>query len=592
MSKFVLILKFFFVELKLIKKKSIDIFDTVRSISFIKFFKHIIYKNQISIFRDNNISQYLELNTSIWKFKKKGKNKYILIDLTLSTHPIHAIIQCILGNNFRKLTGYDCKAIINENDILTRFIAKSFSINKFEILINGNIFKRFFYYYKSLNLIKSEKCLKKLVELKSEKIEIGKSAYEFAVRNYIKELPSENNIHLFYLALSKSLHVLNQSQKIFNSKNIAFFLMAEIQFIPNRIFFQKCLLNKIPIYASYGAKKEDQISICCFDSLKSFNQHRMKFSKKLLNFLIKNFSIDLKNYIRNFIKEDTKINKIGFGEKIYSDKLPKRKLLKFNDYSDFCKKFNFNNKSKTVLILPNVFVDNLLTHEWGIFQNPIEWFLETLKMIKKINNVNWLIKPHPSEKIYNSNITARRLFSMVVDKEKNIKFLDQRYNIDNISEYVSSVISFGGSAGYEYTKLGIPVITAGDTRYSNFGLTQSPRNLKEYKLILSNLDKSHKVNTKKKFKAGLYWLLIKDLTRLQNKMIPIALTRSNFYDDTFWKIAFKNLKKNKKSKINNEFYKNLAIMYKYKNRHSIKLNKLLKFKKRISFNLNDSNSNR
>ena len=133
MSKFVLILKFFFVELKLIKKKSIDIFDTVRSISFIKFFKHIIYKNQISIFRDNNISQYLELNTSIWKFKKKGKNKYILIDLTLSTHPIHAIIQCILGNNFRKLTGYDCKAIINENDILTRFIAKSFSINKMDV---------------------------------------------------------------------------------------------------------------------------------------------------------------------------------------------------------------------------------------------------------------------------------------------------------------------------------------------------------------------------------------------------------------------------------------------------------------------------
>lgn len=266
--------------------------------------------------------------------------------------------------------------------------------------------------------------------------------------------------------------------------------------------------------------------------------------------------------------------------------------MRFNSYNDFCNKFKFNSKSKTILILPNVFVDNLLTHDWGIFQNPIEWFLETLKMIKKIKNVNWLIKPHPSEKIYNSNITARKLFSMIIDNENNIKFLDQRYNIDRISDHISSVISFGGSAGYEYTKQGIPVVTAGDTRYSNFGLTQSPINLKEYKFTLNNLNKAHKVNSKKRFKAGLYWLLIKDLTRLQNTMIPIALTRSNFYDNTFWKIALKTLKKNKKSKINTEFYKNLAIMYKYKNRHSLKSNKLLKFKKNISFNLNDSNSNR
>tara|TARA_B100000989_G_scaffold285589_1_gene253443 strand:- start:23560 stop:25338 length:1779 start_codon:yes stop_codon:yes gene_type:complete len=592
MSKFVLILKFFFVELKLIKKRSIDVINTIISISFLKYLKHIIYKNQSSVFKDKDLNKYLELNNSIWKFKKNKNVKYILVDLTLSTHPMHAIIQCILGNNFRKLTGYDCKAIINENDILTKFIARSFSINNFEILRNGNIFKRFYYYYKSLNLINNEKCLKKLVGFKSEKIEIGKSAYEFAVRNYIKELPSKDNIHLFYLALSKSLSVLHQSRRIFNSRNIAFLLMAEIQFIPNRIFFQKSLLNKIPIYVSYGAKKEDQISICCFDSLKSFNQHRMKFSKKLLNFLIKNFSADLKNYISNFIKEDTKINKIGFGEKIYSNKLPKKRLLKFNNYKDFCNKFKFSNKSKTVMILPNVFVDNLLTHDWALFQNPIEWFLETLKIIKKIKNVNWLIKPHPSEKIYNSNITARKLFSMIIDKENNIKFLDQKYNIDRISDYVSSVISFGGSAGYEYTKLGIPVVTAGDTRYSNFGLTQSPRNLKEYKFTLNNLNKIQKVSSEKKFKAGLYWLLIKDLTRLQNTMIPIALTRSNFYDDTFWKIALKTLKKNKKSKINTEFYKNLATMYKYKNRHSLKLNKLLKFKKRISFNFNDTNSNR
>ena len=97
-------------------------------------------------------------------------------------------------------------------------------------------------------------------------------------------------------------------------------------------------------------------------------------------------------------------------------------------------------------------------------------------------------------------------------KKNKIKFINENYNIDNLSQYISTVISFGGSAGYEYTRLGIPVITAGDTRYSNFKLTKSPKNLEEYEKILNNLNKQKKVNREIRFKAGLYWLLIKKLT--------------------------------------------------------------------------------
>ena len=78
-------------------------------------------------------------------------------------------------------------------------------------------------------------------------------------------------------------------------------------------------------------------------------------------------------------------------------------------------------------------------------------------------------------------------------KKMQINLLMKTMNIDNLSQYISTVISFGGSAGYEYTRLGIPVITAGDTRYSNFKLTKSPKNLEEYEKILNNLNKQKKV---------------------------------------------------------------------------------------------------
>ena len=40
--------------------------------------------------------------------------------------------------------------------------------------------------------------------------------------------------------------------------------------------------------------------------------------------------------------------------------------------------------------------------KWGLYNTPYDWFVETLKIIKNINSINWIIKPHPSE-----NITIR-----------------------------------------------------------------------------------------------------------------------------------------------------------------------------------------
>ena len=588
MNKIVLISIFFLIEFKSIKTKIISWFSLIKNISIINLFFKLIKKEHVCIFKNKKLNEYLILNKSYWKFEKSNKKKFILLDLTLTSHPIHTIIQCILGNNFRKMTGYKCKAIIKEYDIFTKFIAKSFSINEFEILKNESFFKRLSYFIKSINIIQPSKCLKNLIFIKKDEIEIGKAAYEFTLRNYTKDLPSKNNLHLFYYALSKSLQVLEQSKKIFSSDKIAILLMAEIQFIPNRIFFQKALLKKISIYSFYGARKENQISLCCFNDEKSFNQHRMKFSKKLLNFFLKQNNFYIEKMIKKFIKLDTYKNQIGFGEKIYLEKLPKKNYLNFKNYEKFCEKFEFDKKLKTVIILPNVFIDNLLTHEWAIFDNPIEWYSKTLKIITKIKNVNWLIKPHPSEKIYNTNITAKKLFlKNISSNQKNIKFIDELDNINNLTNFISSAVSFGGSAGYEYTRLGIQVITAGDTRYSNFNLTKSPKDLREYKLILNNLNKSHRISKKRIFRAGLYWLLIKSLTRLQNHLIPITLTRSESFKENFWDLCLKNLKSERNLKINQDFYKNLLIMYKYKNRHSVDFNKIFRINKKISLKLND-----
>ena len=60
----------------------------------------------------------------------------------------------------------------------------------------------------------------------------------------------------------------------------------------------------------------------------------MKFSYKLLNFLIKNFKNDLIK-LDKFLKAETKSYQVGFGEKFIIN-LPK-KLLKFKIMMNFVK---------------------------------------------------------------------------------------------------------------------------------------------------------------------------------------------------------------------------------------------------------------
>ena len=582
-----LILKFFIVEVKLVKKRFNFLINFVKEISIIKFIFYYFFNKSILPFRDINLNNYLKCNYLIWKKSKKKKNKKILVDLTLSSHPLYAMAQCIVACNLRYITGYDCKAIVNKYDFLTNQIAKSFLIDDFFFIQNSIFFKRFYYYLKSILILDQKNILKNLLKLQKDKIEIGKSAYEFLIRNYVKNFPSKKDNYLLYIALSKSLESYDFSKIIFSDKNIKYFIISELQFIPYRIFFQNSLLKKIKVFSPFVFSNSNKVSISAFDKFSHKNSHRMKFSKKLLNLISKNYKNQIQNKIEKFIKKENKEYQLGFGEKHLKDMM-KKKTVSFKSKVDFCNKLKIDKNKKNILILPNVFVDNLLTHDWGIYDTPIDWFQSTLQHIKNIDKVNWIIKPHPSEKVYNTNITTKKIFNNIISNSKNIKLLDENKNIKNLKNYISAVISFGGSAGYEYTKYGIPVVTVADSRYSNFNLTETPKNEKQYLKLLSNIHKLKKISEDKKFRASFYWYLIKELSKVELENLPIFDSKRHTSEKKkFWKIAFNKNKRFKKYSSNSVFTKNFYFQYKNKNRHLINSQLLSNSKKSLDLKIND-----
>ena len=102
--------------------------------------------------------------------------------------------------------------------------------------------------------------------------------------------------------------------------------------------------------------------------------------------------------------------------------------------------------------------DNLFNNEWNVFDTAYDWYFQTIRKISKIDRVNWLIKPHPYEYKF-PGVTARDIFEKLNDKQ-NVQFLNEGLHINEIYRFIDLVITGNGSAGYQYTSLGIPITTS------------------------------------------------------------------------------------------------------------------------------------
>ena len=555
------IIYFLINEVKLTKYKLKIAFSLFKEISIYKFIRNFFFK-ETYLFKNENINKYLKKNKKLNKRYQIKNGKNILIDLTLSTHPLYAIKNCYMGMELAKLNKLNIVGNVVKNDYLTYSIAKSFGIKNFIFIDEGSFFNRLSYFIKSLKLIPENKIAKKIVSITLDKIEIGKASYEHAIRNY-KYSPLRKNNFLLYLALSKSLRSLDLSKKIFNKYQFKYYILSELQFIPNRIFFQRALLMKIPVYSLWG---NDVVGATLYKSFSKKNLSRDTVSKESSNFIIKKL-FQKKNLIEKFHKNRLAKKATG-GERYFKKniKLEISKIIK--NKNELYKQFGFDIKKPIVLILPHVMIDNVLNFSSSIFLTPMFWYIETLKKIKTIKGVNWLIKPHPSESKYDTKLTSKNLFKNYVGDENHVKFWSNDVLVSNIDKYINSVITCLGSAGYEYPSLGIPSITAAESRYSNFNCSISPKNKKEYFKILMNIKKLSKLDYKTKFIAKIYWFAAEKIIRVKNTSIPTFNDTKEFNQSIFWNIMRKSVnKKNKRNKKN--FNEMLKIQDKNQNRHTI-----------------------
>ena len=167
-----------------------------------------------------------------------------------------------------------------------------------------------------------------------------------------------------------------------------------------------------------------------------------------------------------------------------------RRKRTFSSREEFCYHFGLDPAKKIVFVMLHAFNDHPHSHfaKPMIFRDYYDWFEKTLDIAKSVDTVNWVFKEHPAAEFYRTkDVNLDALFEHV--RYSHIRFLNYRadFNARSLRHLADAIVTCLGTAGLEYSCLGIPCVLAGESPYSGFGFTIEPQDAAEYEERLRHI---------------------------------------------------------------------------------------------------------
>ena len=157
------------------------------------------------------------------------------------------------------------------------------------------------------------------------------------------------------------------------------------------------------------------------------------------------------------------------------------------------KRLNLVSGKKNVVIMAHTFTDAIFNYGDTCYKDYYDWIEKTLLLAQKYNNVNWILKPHPTRSAYHeSEDSIEKMYERY--RMKHIYFMSDDISTESIKDIADVMITIGGNAGAEFSCVGIPVIILGKPYYKGFGYTIEPKNREEYEQVLNEIDSISKLN--------------------------------------------------------------------------------------------------
>ena len=155
---------------------------------------------------------------------------------------------------------------------------------------------------------------------------------------------------------------------------------------------------------------------------------------------------------------------------------------------DGVRELGLDPSKKNIVIMAHTFTDAVFNYGDTPFRDYYDWTEQTLRAAGTIDDVNWILKPHPTRKAYHESVDSiEAMYGRY--KRDNIFLLSDEVSAESIKNIADAIITIGGNAGAEFACFGIPAVIVGNPYYKGFGYTIEPKSLTQYENCLKKLSK-------------------------------------------------------------------------------------------------------
>lgn len=170
---------------------------------------------------------------------------------------------------------------------------------------------------------------------------------------------------------------------------------------------------------------------------------------------------------------------------------------KLQDARSIADQLQLDPRKKTAVIYPHIFSDATFFYGDSLYEDYIDWFIDSVRCANLNSAVNWVLKLHPVN-VWRQEVDGRQheqyaellaLAQASITLAPHVKILLPDTAISSWSLYRASdfCLTVRGTVGFENAALGNSVIVAGGGHYSGLGFTLEPASIEEYRETLLRL---------------------------------------------------------------------------------------------------------
>jgi len=433
----------------------------------------------------------------------------------------------IIGKYLEKILGNKVVGMQEQSSIFLNKLFKSYGYNEIHIFKKNNILKKLKLFVRAKKILRNLENFDNFINYEVDKVRIGKIVYEHYIRFTGHPSLNKFNFKINYF-LYKALEYHEYSKEFFEKNKIKYVLISEKQFMPSSIIFQNALINKAKIFARVAGP--NNVGLRLYNDESEFYKSRYHFSNAILNDIYENHLNKVIIYADKILENRFSNSKNKEIQDVKNADIAFKKKKEFTKKS-LCQRLGWDEKKPIVIIFDQHYLDGIYDSERLYFKDTLDWIESTFKEIKKIKNVNWLIKDHPLDpkEHHHAKTTTEKEFKKIIGEIENVKLFPNDYSAGLLPQIASAILTSFGTVGIEYPCFGIPCILSNNSHYSGNGFTIEPKTKEEYFKYLNNIGNLKKLNSEEIGKAKTFLFLEIIFGRVPIPLIPNYDITHNFF---------------------------------------------------------------